>query len=135
MGKIVDNVIRIPCKKDSSFFRMWLLFLKPFHNLTDREMDLAAAILKSRMELSKSILDKDILNKVLFSRDNINKILKECNMNLPYYNVLKAGLKKGGFYKDGIINPRYIPNVSNDASSFKMMLFFDFRENKEKEEL
>lgn len=127
MAKIVDNVVRIPCSMDNNFFKMWLLFLHPFHNLTDREMDLAACILKYRLQLSKTILDDDILNKVLFS-DTIKQIQKECGINAQYYNVLRAGLRKAGFIKDNKINPRYIPNVTS-TEGFKLMLFFDFRES------
>jgi hypothetical protein len=43
----VDNVIRIPTTLDN-LFKHWLDFLKPFHNLTEREMDVAATIIKHR---------------------------------------------------------------------------------------
>ena len=51
----VDNVINIPTSLKGKFFKYWFKFLLPFHGLTDREMDVAAAFLLKRHELSKVI--------------------------------------------------------------------------------
>ena len=69
---VADNVIRIPCKASSNFFRHWFQFLTPFHHLTDREMEVAACLVKHRYELSKVILDNDLLDKVaqVFGNEN-----------------------------------------------------------------
>ena len=52
---VADNVIRIPCKVNSNFFMHWFQFLTPFHHLTDREMEVAASLVKHRYELSKAV--------------------------------------------------------------------------------
>ena len=42
MGKI-NNVITIPTSTEGKFFKYWFEFLRPFHKLTDREIDVIAS--------------------------------------------------------------------------------------------
>jgi hypothetical protein len=51
----INNVIRIPTTLKDSFFKYWLEFLRPFHGLTNKEIELAAVIIQKRHELSKVI--------------------------------------------------------------------------------
>lgn len=44
MENKINNIIKIPTSIDN-FFRYWMEFLKPFHNLANREMEVAAKIL------------------------------------------------------------------------------------------
>ena len=124
--KGVDNVVRIPCKLDYSFFKMWFMFLQPFHHLTEREMEVATSFVKQRYELSKSILDNDILDKVTMSEDTKRKVREECNVTLPHFQVIMGKLRKSNLIVDGRINPRYIPRVTEENGNFKLMLLFDF---------
>ena len=55
--KKANNVVRIPTSLQENFFKYWFLFLKPFHNLTNREIDVIASFAKNRYELSKFIKD------------------------------------------------------------------------------
>ena len=126
MAKQVDSIVRIPCKVDGKFFRYWFEFLQPFHHLTEREMDVITAFVKQRYELSKVIKDNEILDKVTMSEDTKRKIREECNISLPHYQVIMGKLRKNKVIVDGKINPRYIPAVTEDGNSFKMMLLFDF---------
>ena len=48
-----DSVVMIPGNIDS-FFRKWFEFLEPFHKLTAREMDVAAALLKYNISAFKA---------------------------------------------------------------------------------
>ena len=36
MMKKPNNIVRIPCSLDKSFFRYWFMFLEPFYKLSDR---------------------------------------------------------------------------------------------------
>ena len=125
--KGIDSVIRIPCKLDYSFFKMWFMFLQPFHNLTAREMEVAASLVKQRYELSKAVLDEGILDKLVMSEDTKRKVREECEMTLPYFQVVMGKLRKAKIIVDGKLNPRYIPKISTDPETFKLMLLFDFR--------
>jgi hypothetical protein len=126
MAKQVDSIVRIPCKVDGKFFRYWFEFLQPFHNLTEREMDVITSFVKQRYELSKVIKDNEILDKVTMSEDSKKKVREECDISLPHFQVIMGKLRKNKVIIDGKINPRYIPSVDEENGSFKMMLLFDF---------
>ena len=126
MAKQVDSIVRIPCKVDGKFFRYWFEFLTPFHNLTEREMDVITSFVKQRYELSKVIKDNEILDKVTMSEDTKKKVREECDVSLPHFQVIMGKLRKNKVIIDGKINPRYIPSVDEENGSFKMMLLFDF---------
>lgn len=126
MAKQVDSIVRIPCKVDGKFFRYWFEFLTPFHNLTEREMDIITSFVKQRYELSKVIKDNEILDKVTMSEDIKKKVREECDISLPHFQVIMGKLRKNKVIIDGKINPRYIPSVDEENGSFKMMLLFDF---------
>ena len=122
---VADNVVRIPCKVNSNFFRHWFQFLTPFHHLTDREMEVAASLVKHRYELSKVILDNDVLDKVVMSEDTKAKVREECEISLAHFQVIMGKLKKNGVLIGNRINPRYIPKINNEGN-FKLMFLFDF---------
>lgn len=124
MGKI-NNVIRIPTSISTSFFRFWLEFLKPFHNLTDREMQIASAFLKRRQELSKVIQDDSILDKVVMSEDTKKAVREECNISLPHFQVIMGKLRKSKIILNGRINPKFIPNLTEEQGSFRLLLNFE----------
>ena len=126
MAKQVDSIVRIPCKVDGKFFRYWFEFLTPFHNLTEREMDVITSFVKQRYELSKVIKDNEILDKVTMSEDTKKKVREECDISLPHFQVIMGKLRKNKVIIDGKINPKYIPSVDEENGSFKMMLLFDF---------
>lgn len=127
MGKGADSIVRIPCKVDVSFFKYWFMFLKPFHHLTEREMDVITSFVKERYELSKVITDSDILDKVTMSEDTKRKVREECGITLPHFQIVMSKLRKSRVIIDNRINPRYIPNIKEENGSFKMMLLFDFQ--------
>ena len=122
----MDSIVRIPCKVDGKFFNYWFQFLRPFHNLTEREMDVITSFVRQRYELSKVIKDNEILDKVTMSEDTKKKVREECDISLPHFQVIMGKLRKNKVIIDGKINPRYIPSVDEENGSFKMMLLFDF---------
>lgn len=123
-GKM-NNVIRIPTSISTSFFRFWFEFLRPFHNLTDREMQIASSLLKRRYELSKVIQDEVILDKVVMSEDTKKVVREECNISLPHFQVIMGKLRKNKVILDGRINPRFIPNLTEEQGSFRLLLNFE----------
>lgn len=124
--KGVDSVVRIPCKLDYSFFKMWFLFLQPFHHLTEREMEVAVSFVKQRYELSKVIADDDILDKVVMSDDVKKKVRDECNVTLAHFQVIMGKLRKNNVIVDGKINPSYIPRITEENGNFKLLILFNF---------
>lgn len=122
-----NNIVRVPCNNLTAFFKYWFLFLKPFHNLTDREIDIATAFVKHRYDLSKVIKDKDILDKVVMSEDTKKKIMEECEISLPHFQVILGKLRKSKVIVDNRVNPRFIPNLSENEGNFNLLLLFDIK--------
>lgn len=120
----VDSIIKIPTTLDD-FFRYWFEFLKPFHQLTEREIDVAAALIKQRYELSKVITDNNILDKVVMSDDTRKIVRERCNLSLPYFQVIMGKLKKNKVIVNGRINPKFIPSISEENGNFQLLLLFD----------
>lgn len=127
MNKKANNVVRIPCSLDRSFFRYWFMFLKPFHKLTDREIDVITSFVKHRYELSKVIKDEGILDKVVMSEDTKRKVREECNITLPHFQVIMGKLRSSKVIIDGKINPRFIPNIKEEDGFFKLLLLFELQ--------
>lgn len=126
-----NNVVRIPTSLDGNFFRHWFEFLRPFHGLTEREIDVITSFVKQRYILSKVIADDEILDQVVFSEDTKRKVREECNISLPYFQVVMGKLRKNKLIIDGKLNKRFIPNVPTDAKDFKLMLYFEFKDTDE----
>ena len=127
MTKKANNIVRISTLLDGKFFRYWFEFLRPFHKLTDREIDVISAFSKHRYELSKVIKDKDILDKVTMSEDIKKKVREECNITLPHFQVIMGKLRKSKVIIDGKINQKFIPNIDEESGYFQLMLLFELK--------
>lgn len=125
MNPIADNVIRIPTSLDSSFFRLWVRFLSPYHNMTEREIDVFTCFLKYRYNLSKEISNDDILDRVLMSDDTRRTIRDELNIKPDNFHVIMGKLKKKKLIVNGIINRKFVPSLRKDAEDYKLMLYFE----------
>lgn len=123
MGKI-NNVITIPTSTNN-FFRYWFEFLRPFHKLTDREMDVIASFVKQRYELSKVVSDQEVLNRLTMSDDTKKKVREECNISQAHFQVIMTKLKKSKIIDNGRINPKFIPRLDKDSNNFQLLLSFD----------
>lgn len=123
-----NNIVRIPCSLNKDFFKYWFVFLRPFHNLTDRETDVVVSFLKYRYDLSKKISDQEIINKVLMGEDIKRQIRKDNNISLQHFQVIMGKLRKKKVIIDNKINPKFIPNIQKDTNNFKLLLLFDMNE-------
>lgn len=122
-----NNIVKVPCSSPKNFFRYWFMFLEPFHKLTDREIDVITSFVQQRYELSKVIKDNDILDRVTMSEDTKRKVREECNITLPHFQVIMGKLRKNKVIIDGKINPRFIPNISEENGQFQLLLLFDIK--------
>ena len=121
-----NNVIRIPTSLQGKFFRIWIEFLTPLHNLTNREKDVVAAFIKARFELSKSISDPVWLDKVVMSDEIKSKVKEECGVSDAFFQVILGKLKKTGVILEGKINSKFIPkNLELGDKTFQLLLYFD----------
>lgn len=122
-----NNVVRIPTSLDTNFFKYWFMFLKPFHNLTNREIDVITAFTKERYELSKVIKDSVILDKVTMGEETKRKIREQCKITLPHFQVIMGKLRESKVIIDGKINPRFIPNIDESSGVFQLLLLFELK--------
>ena len=127
MNRKANNIVRIPTSLNGKFFRYWFEFLRPFHKLTDREIDVITCFVKHRYELSKVIKDADILDKVTMSEDTKRKVREECDITLPHFQVIMGKLRKNNVIIDGRINPRFIPNIDGETGTFQLLLLFELK--------
>lgn len=122
-----NNMVRVPCSIDTTFFKYWFKFLEPFHHLTNREIDVVASFVKHRYELSKVIKDTTILDKVAMGEDTKRKVREECKITRPHFQVIMGKLRKNNVIIDGKINPKFIPNIKEENGYFQLMLLFELK--------
>lgn len=120
-----NNVVTVPTSPGLEFFKWWCIFLRPFINLTNREIDIISSFLKQRWELSNSISDPAILDTVIMSEDTKNKVIKECNITQQHFYVVMSNLRKNKVIIGNAINPRLIPNIRKDDNGcFQLLILF-----------
>lgn len=126
MIRDVNNVIKIPSKLETDFFKYWLEFLKPFHNMSPRECEVIAELLRTRYELSKVVKDPILLEKITLSEEYREKVRHTLGITANHFQVILCKLRKSGVLLDDRINPKFIPNVTEDNSngSFKLLFIF-----------
>ena len=120
-----NNIVAVPASLDNNFFRWWCVFLRPFVNLTNREIDVIASFLKQRYELSKHISDPSILDIMVMSEDTKKKVIEECGLTLQHFYVVMSNLRKNKVIVNDVINPRLIPNIRKDDNGvFQLLILF-----------
>lgn len=127
----VTNFITIPSNSslkmspDGDFFRAWVDFHRPIHELTKREMDVLAAFLKKRWELGKKNKDGDSLDRDLMSEEVRSQIANECHMKMRHLRVTLSTFRKKGI----LVNEKFIttlfPTITKEGVG--LMIYFDFK--------
>jgi hypothetical protein len=93
-------------------------------------MDVAAAFLLKRFELSKVISDVNILNSVLMNEDTKREIREMVGIGHQHFQVIMSKLRKTKVIIDNRLNPRFIPSVKEENGNFKLLLLFSFTDEK-----
>lgn len=122
----IDNVIRIPTTLGVDFFTKWLIFLSPLHKLTNKEIAVAANFLAERFELAKVIKDETLLNRAIMDKHIKKKVQDAVGLKDTHFTILLTSLRKKGFFKNNIIDYKYIP-VTESQDKCTLMLFFDIK--------
>jgi hypothetical protein len=130
-----DSILKVSASSEDLFFTKWLLFLKPFHKMTDRQISVAAQFLKQRHELSQIISDDKILEENVMSDTTKKKVRDACGVSQPFFISLLADLRVHNFIVDGKINPKYIPKLNGSSKKgYTLLLYFDFTEDDTRKE-
>lgn len=120
-----NNIVTVPTSLGTEFFKWWCIFLRPFINLTNREIDVVSSFLKQRWELSKHISDPTILDKMVMSEDTKMKVQEECKITSQHLYVVMSNLRKNKVIVNNTLNPRLIPNVRpTDNGVFQLLILF-----------
>lgn len=115
---------KLKMSPEGDFFRVWVEFLKPLHKLANREMDVLAAFLKKRYELSKVITDSDVLDSVLMNENTKKDIRQTLNMAPKHFQVVMSKLRKNGVVRNNRIFLSLIPSITKEGVG--LMIYFDF---------
>jgi hypothetical protein len=112
------------------FFKEWLRVIRGYSNLTLQEEEFMAIVLNKRHELSKVILDKELLTRNLFDI-TIKKQIVEA-LELPniqrFENLMNQLRRKKVVLENNEINPTYIPQIK-DTKEF--IIAFTIKNNGE----
>lgn len=111
------------------FFRSWLVWLRPLHRLTEKEMDIAAMMLEAMQFLSSRVKDEKKRGRIITSLESRKRMSDMIGMSDQYFGMLVSGLKKKGFIQGEGINPQYIPRIDEWSRSYAVTLNFLFHGN------
>lgn len=126
-----NNIVPVPTSMGIEFFKWWCIFLRPFINLTNREVEVIASFLNQRWELSKSITDPAILDTMVMSEATKNKVIEECHITQQHFYVVMSNLRKNKVIINNVINPRLIPNIRKDDNGcFQLLILFKDKDKK-----
>ena len=106
------------------FFIYWLQFLKPYHKLRDKEMEMLSLFLLKRDELSEKIKDEALLDSMLFDKkikEEIRKKMKYSNHQV--FNNMLSSLRAKNVIIDNKIHKGLIPNLTE--KNFKLVFNFN----------
>ena len=127
-----NNIITIPAGHGIEFFKWWCIYLRPFINLTNREIDVIASFLQQRWELSKKVSDPAMLDTLVMSESIKNRVIDDCKITQQHFYVVMSNLRKNNVIVNNVINPRLIPNIrETDNGCFQLLILF--KDNKKKD--
>lgn len=121
----INSNSRLNMSPDGDFFRVWVEFLKPIHNLTNKEMDVLAAFLKKRYELGKVITDSEVLDSVLMSEGTKKSIRLTCGITPKHFQVIMCKFRKRGVVRNNRIYLNLIPTITPEGVG--LMVYFNFK--------
>ena len=123
--KLTSNS-KLKMSPDGDFFRYWVEFLRPLHELTKREMDVLAEFLKVRYNLSREIINTDRLDRVLMSEETKRDIRQTCGISAKHFQVIMSKFRKNGVIRDGKIHLNLIPTITDEGVG--LMVHFSFKD-------
>ena len=122
-----NNIVTIPTNH-IEFFKWWCIMLRPFINLTNKEIDVVASFLHQRYELSKSITDPTILDTMVMSNDTKLRVIEECKITQQHFYVIMSNFRKNKVIVGNVLNPKLIPNIREDDNGVSQLLIL-FKNN------
>lgn len=128
MAPKVSSVFRIARPFDE-FFAWWVRFLRPFHRMTPLEMSVAAMILSERYRFEREG-ERDPEAAVMTPANKL-AMIDRLNITKRTFYTVCSSLRKRGFFKDGGINPKFIPEYDG-SDRFSILVNFSFTDGAKK---
>lgn len=111
------------------FFRVWLELLKPFHKMTNKEMDIVGYLLYRRHQLMLKVQDEKLVNQLLIDRETREEIKRRMgyNTNQVLSNMLTE-LRSKKILVNGSITRLLIPKIEDGAPNFQLIFKLNIKE-------
>lgn len=62
------------------------------------------------------------------SDDTRRAVREECKLSLPHFQVIMGKLKKNKIIINKRINPKFIPNITEENGNFQLLLLFELKQ-------
>lgn len=120
----ISKILPEKCADEREFFHKWmglLLFTLP---ITKKQAEVAAEMLLIRHEMKSQITDPILLDTMCVSPEAKRRCRERMGLRENNFNAMLRALKRAGFIReDGIIEKRYIPELTGSLS-FRVILAF-----------
>lgn len=110
------------------FYRKFLGFMTPLHNMRHSDLKVLAHILLRREELSKACDDKNIIDELLFSSTERQRICERIGCSMQHFRQSLTQLRKRGAIVDNKIKKEIIPQFIN-GGDYLLIIHFDFNDS------
>ena len=105
--------------------KLWLELTRPFHKLTQQQINVLALLLYYYFENRKDITNNKILWKEVFDYDTKAKIQKELDIKPQGIQNVLTALRKKNIIMDNEIVTTYVPNIEYGSKHFNLLFKFD----------
>jgi predicted transcriptional regulator len=119
---LFDGRTTIPTTSEN-FARTWLEVMRPFHKLTAREMDFAAAMLNKRHELAETIADQGNNDKILFNDETKESLRNEIGISRAYMQGILHKMRECGMITGRRFEPKFLPEWKK-GKPFRTLFIF-----------
>lgn len=112
-----------------NFYKNWLLLINTFFGMTYREIDVAALLLETYVEIRRNVANEDIANSILFSTQYRKQIKEKLALKGDYFDVLLNKLRKHNVIIGNKINEKVLPKFN--GNNFVLLIAFNNGKKKE----
>lgn len=120
---MVNTIVKVPFKDVDGFVQSWLLFMQPYHQMTEKEKSVFAAFLVLRIGLLKSINDESILDEVVLSENSRKSVREKCGISSQHFQVIMSKLRQKGMIVDNRLNSKFIPSAMKN-NMYQLLFVF-----------
>jgi len=107
-----------------NLFKWWIEITKPLHKLSKKHSSVIEALLIEHYNLKQKVKDSDLVDDFLFSTAVRKKVMDRCKLSTYPFNNAISQLRMSGHIIGNKINPRLVPNISNDAKDYRIIFQF-----------